>query len=610
MTLKCDELSVHKLFKSYSQLKIPKYQRGYTWNKKQVSEFMDDLQNCFEGDSDDKSLHHFFGGIVAIVSKDIETNSEYLEIIDGQQRLTTFVLFVAQIVNNITKYIEKFKSEMTNEQINRLRKFSNGLRYNYLFFKEEFKITNEDALKLSPTASDVHCFRDIIEGVVVKKNQYKRSSNKNIVESYNTLDNFVSGKIVNFKKPATVLKHLDRILEVLEQQSRLIFITTPDRNYAYQYFQVLNDRGMRLSAGNLLKADTLRLLEERGFHELTNETAELWDEILFDKPEETDKNLNTVYAARTGKRPNKNELPRQFMDDVLTIDRLKVNSKFGPRLRTKVNSVVEDVATVKRLRKATWVPENCTIVPWQRERLNSLVILLKNQIVIPLLLALTNCHSTQFYDMVTILERYICRYINIQKLNASSLEGVFLDFAPKFYDRKFPKKLFLNELKKILDKETSETQFRADLSELKFQRGKPREYLIKVFFSILENHWNSTGESLEPDYEMLGQTSDLKDLSIEHIYPCHFSKLWHDEGLDGVVHSLGNLTVLRGKEKIVADDKPFQEKREMFRRSSFRVNREVSKTNDWTFEELEVRQSALIDKAVNILIPIKKTNNG
>ncbi len=605
MSLKCDELSVHKLFKNYSRIDIPKYQRGYNWSKKEVTQFMDDLQNCFESNSNDKKFHHFFGGIVAIDHTDNGKNDDNLEIIDGQQRLTTFVLFVAQIVANVDKYIDDPQSKLTEEQVVRLRKFSNGLKYNYLFYKDEFKVTKGDELKLSPTISDLDCFRDVLDGNLLKKSQYKRNSHKKIIESFKTLDSFVKGKIVNFKKFSVVLANLEKVRKVLEDNCRLIFITTSDRNYAYQYFQVLNDRGMKLSVGNLLKADTLRLLEENGFHKRTSDVAELWDIILEDKPEEADKNLQAVYMARVGKRPHKLELPRQIMEEVIGIDQLKVNSKYGHRLKEKVRSIVKDVATVRRLKKALWVPDDNSSNSWKKERLNTLILYLRNRLVLPFLLALSKCQSDQFYETVTILERYVCRYINIQKLSASSLEEVLLEHAPKFYQRKYYKGAFLEDLKQLLVSKTSENQFRADLSELRFHKGISRENLLKVFFSILEYHWSYTGEDLEPKYEVNGHTANLSDICVEHIFPQESSKLWTDDDLEGVVHDLGNLTVLRTKERIVGIDRPFGEKRDMFRRSSFQLSRVIAKEKIWTSKELEKRQLELIDKAVQIFIPIK-----
>lgn len=603
MTLKCEELSVHKLFKHYTQIMIPKYQRGYNWNKKQVLQFIDDLERCFDSDVNDKELHHFFGGIVAIASKNSENNDDVLEVIDGQQRLSTFVLFVAQIINSVEKYINEFKENLSEEHVKRLRKFSNGLRFNYVFYKDDFGITEEDELKLLPTVNDTDCFRNVIEGNLITKNQYKRDSHRSIVEAYKTLEKFVQGKIVNLKKPIVVFRNLERIRKVMEDNCRLIFITTPDRDYAYQYFQVLNDRGMRLSTGNLLKADTLRLMEENGASDRTTDLALLWDEILADKPEETDKNLQTVYLARVGKRPNKLDLSKQFKDNVLMINELRTNSKYGLRLQNKVQKIVDDVSTIRDLKKGVWVPENSEIIPWKRERLTSLVLYLKNRLVIPLLLSLTKCQPNQFYDMVVFLERFVCRYINIQKLNAGLLEEVFLEFSQKFYQKKFPKELFFRKLNNLLERETSESQFRADLLELRYQKGTLRLNLLKVFFSILENHWIHDEEDREPGDDWYEHTANLKELKLEHIYPQIYSKHWQDDELDEVVHDLGNLTLLLEKEGMVEEDQTFAEKRGMFRKSSFYLSRVIAKERNWTLNELEKRQSELIDKAVEIFFP-------
>ena len=64
---------------------IPEYQRAYSWEKPQWKQFLDDLQNVQEK----YYLGHFL----------FEDGEDCYQVIDGQQRLTTCMIFFRAVVN-------------------------------------------------------------------------------------------------------------------------------------------------------------------------------------------------------------------------------------------------------------------------------------------------------------------------------------------------------------------------------------------------------------------------------------------------------------------------------------------------------------------------------
>lgn len=72
---------------------VPAYQRGYRWSADQAEQFIDDLD---EFRSRNENNHDAFYCIQPLVVKPID-NSHYLEVIDGQQRLTTILLILQAI---------------------------------------------------------------------------------------------------------------------------------------------------------------------------------------------------------------------------------------------------------------------------------------------------------------------------------------------------------------------------------------------------------------------------------------------------------------------------------------------------------------------------------
>lgn len=75
-------------FDAYYQ--IPIYQRPYQWTEENCEKLLDDLLSSYECY---KESDYFCGSLVLIaISKDSETNATTYDIVDGQQRLSTFIL--------------------------------------------------------------------------------------------------------------------------------------------------------------------------------------------------------------------------------------------------------------------------------------------------------------------------------------------------------------------------------------------------------------------------------------------------------------------------------------------------------------------------------------
>lgn len=70
---------------------VPKYQREYTWGRDQWEALFDDL---FE---QEEITGHFLGTIICVNDTRNTTSENILEVIDGQQRLTTISLLLASV---------------------------------------------------------------------------------------------------------------------------------------------------------------------------------------------------------------------------------------------------------------------------------------------------------------------------------------------------------------------------------------------------------------------------------------------------------------------------------------------------------------------------------
>ena len=70
-----------------SSFEIPNYQRGYSWQKKQLDDFWTDITNI-------NNVHYM--GAIYTETKKLE-NETYEILIDGQQRLTTLAILIYEL---------------------------------------------------------------------------------------------------------------------------------------------------------------------------------------------------------------------------------------------------------------------------------------------------------------------------------------------------------------------------------------------------------------------------------------------------------------------------------------------------------------------------------
>jgi len=85
-----------------TRFNIPIYQRSYEWKKQQVDQFLEDIEGLM--DDDTKGSYHFLGMIVYVNKEDYDGE---VEIIDGQQRLTSITLLLFCLYHRINDADDK-----------------------------------------------------------------------------------------------------------------------------------------------------------------------------------------------------------------------------------------------------------------------------------------------------------------------------------------------------------------------------------------------------------------------------------------------------------------------------------------------------------------------
>ena len=228
LELKAEEKSIINLFSGdKNQYIIPPYQRPYSWKKDQCIELFEDLKKAFE----DEDTNGYFLGNIVIASSQEDKNR--LEVIDGQQRLTTLTLLLKALLffdNKNTKLknaIWELNDRTGEKEAQRLetRVFQDKDAF---FLKEalELKFSNDDTCKIKKN-----------------DNQFKI----NICYFYTQLKKFDEKTLFDF---ADFLLYDVSILPIETSANS----KTMSRKNAIKIFETLNNRGISLSASDILKA--------------------------------------------------------------------------------------------------------------------------------------------------------------------------------------------------------------------------------------------------------------------------------------------------------------------------------------------------------------------
>lgn len=242
--LNIDQKTVKDLFSAKkTKFLIPDYQRPYAWGEDECQTLWEDLfnfsfpeKNCdtFDSDSDE----YFLGPIVTFKNDDGD-----MEIIDGQQRLTTLMLSLRAFYDKF-KNMKDDKSAKTRKQIEQC-----------LWKTDEFGDANKDELKIDSevaTDNDKDEFSKILRTGSVSKG--KSSYAKNYEYFQNKIEEFTK-EYVSYT-PLLPLR--------IMQNCILLPIEAESQDTALRIFSTLNDRGKPLSDADIFKAQFYKHYSNKG----------------------------------------------------------------------------------------------------------------------------------------------------------------------------------------------------------------------------------------------------------------------------------------------------------------------------------------------------------
>jgi len=235
---------------------IPRFQRPFSWEKEQVTEFWEDLNSDEEPD-------YFIGSMVVYTVRD-----GVFGIVDGQQRLTTVTMILCALRN-------AFDKQGFSEQAKGIHALVERFNINY---EKEYVLQSETSYPYLQEHIQKFGEPDIPESSSDEEQLLKLAFqiiSFNINEVINLIQKDRSINEENKKK--TIQTKLAQIrTKVLGLKA--IYITLDSEEDAYVIFETLNSRGKDLNIADLIKNHLLRLTKPSNAN--VDLTKEKWNKIV------------------------------------------------------------------------------------------------------------------------------------------------------------------------------------------------------------------------------------------------------------------------------------------------------------------------------------------
>jgi len=562
---------ISDIFNRENLLEIPYFQRAYVWEKEQWARFLEDMEYVSQN-----KKPYFFGSVI-LKQRSTETGENVdgvQTLIDGQQRLTTLIIFLKTVWlkdKNLSFLNDKFRLEQSTGKL--------ALEHNHIDRK----------------SFEMVC--DLTE----LKDQEKEAKKDKILGVY---DFFRQNIDVEKLDVRAIFKHV-----------RFVRIHVQEKENEQQIFDTINSLGVSLTVTELLKN-----------HFFDKEDIDLytqnWKEV-FEKDEETKQYWDRAISV--------GRMPRTFSDlffyAYLQIKKQEIALGVSNDDRDNFSRVENMFDSYKKMIK-TYCPDKNAIIAEIKtyasifrenfdyeviekslpsapgiERINAIIFRLEHSTLVPYTLFILKNLSDEDdrQNLFARIESYVMRRIVVK----ATTQNYNLLFSSMIRRR------ILSESKFRVRIEQSEDNVNSLPSDRDLKKGFSKSRLInKQAAGILYFIESKIGD---PHNQRSTRLLGISHYSLEHLMPKKWENNWglgdRDENeRDKALLTLGNLAIIRPalnasiKNSDWKTKKAGTEKRKglEFYASGLATMSDFLKVSDWNEQEIEKRANWLYEKAIEI----------
>ena len=539
---------------------IPPFQRAYAWGKTEIERYFSDIKKILQYKDKPKQLEHFFGTLV--VKSEINGFDNIYKIIDGQQRLTTTLIFLIALRDNLTT---------DNNEINHINQ-------TYLF-------TSNGNIKLTPVIKDYENYQALVNKQITKPSIIKTA--------YDIFCNLIN----DYKKQFSEVILQDFIYAIKKLNVAVIFLEEdPFKGEDPQIiFETLNSLGKPLTLSDLIRNYVLlnfpadkqtKVYETIWFPKieqpLGDKSSEFFRDFLQYKISRqvkvvSNNNTKEIYAEFKSFVAEHYNNHDEFVNDIILYVPLY---KLIITEENYNNEVIKNKEAIELLRNIFWDIKSEAFKPFvlgllyynQNENLSDEVLI--------------NCLNT---ILIYLIRRRILKIgqgenkaIPLFSKNISELANLntnmFYLLTRQAYHLRFPND---DEIMKNL----KEANFYEDNKlYAKFILGKIEEHNSKV--SVDFRDYKITIEHIMP------QSIDKSNV-WKHMLGENFENI-HKEYL----HNIGNLILTEFNSEM--GNKPFDEKQTKLKKSNLNFRNEILNAKKWSKLEIKNHQEKMIDDFLTV----------
>ena len=536
------------------RLEVPEFQRGYSWTKKHVDAFWKDLTNFLEEKKSGVATKYFLGPIVILERE----QDNALEILDGQQRLATVTILFAAM-RNAAKEIGTVEFDQ----------LANGLHSGFIA-----KIDAGDHLGFSLVLGDLDrdYFRDTIQEFPAKSAKATIKSHRNIATAYRAISDSMKTAIAGLSAPKK-MAWLKELRNAVRAHLVMTYIPVANQREAFQIFETLNDRGLRLSVPDLLLNYLMKMSDEKDRPDIRS----YWNQM----------------TTRMGQRSI-----GQFLRHLWV-------SQFGDLkkqdLFTALKQHIEAVGAVSRefaKQSANQCTKYCALMDGDKTLPEGAPSHVRNlpsgrfpaiRRCLFLLSALDSISDAGFVKLTKWLLVFVVRHSIVAGMDAAELESLFFSLA---------KDLRNKMADEAIEKDKREGQCLKFIKE-ELMKKNPSEDKIMSSVEGLELSSREGHLYLDQNCQRNGfkdKRMGVREANLEHIFPENPSEEWaNKEELEPFLWNIGNLTMLGTRLNDDSENSGFDVKKADYAsKSEIEMAKKIAKEHSkWDADEVKKRAMSL-----------------
>ena len=236
-------------------IRVPDFQRDYSWESEQIEEFWEDLVAFGAGGPTGIAGKEYFLGAAVLVN-----NGTFHLLLDGQQRLATTTIMLAALRDKIYEFNDNAARQIQDQ---------------YIAFQDH--LTSERVVKIQLNVFDRAFFRDYVQSLPRVENiAPTKKSHSLIQKAYEYFANKISDGWQQAGGGKKGFEWAAYVTQIVREHMALVTVVSTNERSAASIFTTLNDRGIGLSTTDLIRSFILQSASE----ESREEIIQCWEKTL------------------------------------------------------------------------------------------------------------------------------------------------------------------------------------------------------------------------------------------------------------------------------------------------------------------------------------------